>query len=307
MNIRNSTIAVVGLAFLLAACGGGGRGKPALTSGDIERIQADPSVVRAKGIIEQADTLLIPGAHYRGAITAPGQTVRNRFSATGDCTGTRCVLSARGSQTTITLDDLLTPSGDTNLTDIRLGKRDGFDTIMATGKTKISAAVRGVNVAGAFDSKAWGFWGEHGFAAVATAKGPFSGRTQGVPFSGDLQGTMPYVIGNATGTNPTGLGSATWRGVADAASTATFEHRQGTAIVAIPDLSAPKVSVDIDIPGFSIDSPAWNDMALTRGRFAAATNGRDRLIGNFHGPKHEEAYGAFDTGAHVGVFGAKRQ
>ena len=294
----------------LAACGGGGKGgSPALTSGDIERIRSDSRVVRAKGIVERADTLIIPGAHYSYAITALGQTVRDRLSVRGDCTGTRCVLSSSGTRTTMTLDDLLTPSGDVELTNVGLGERGGFDTIMATGRSRATATVQGTAITAFFDSKSWGFWGEHGFAAVAIAKGPFSGTAQGVSFRGYLEGPVSYSIGNITGTNPTGFGSATWRGVAEAASTRTFERRQGTAMVTIPDLSVPRprVGVDIDVPGFDIRSPSWDSMTLTNGSFAAGASGRDRLIGNFHGPEHEEVYGAFDTGAYVGAFGAKRQ
>ena len=46
---------------------------------------------------------------------------------------------------------------------------------------------------------------------------------------------------------------------------------------------------------------------LHNGRFETGAAGVDRLIGNFHGPRHEEAYGAFDTGAYVGAFGALRE
>ena len=117
---------------------------------------------------------------------------------------------------------------------------------------------------------------------------------------------MAYAVGAASGTNPGGTGSATWSGVAEAASTRTFERRQGSATVTIADLSRPRVGVEIDVPGFAIGSPAWADMQLADGGFATGSAGADRLEGNFHGPDHDEAYGVFDTGAHVGAFGAKR-
>jgi len=65
--------------------------------------------------------------------------------------------------------------------------------------------------------------------------------------------------------------------------------------------------VEIDVPGFAIDSPAWADMPLVDGGFASGSSGTDRLEGNFHGPDHSETYGVFDTGAYVGAFGAKRR
>jgi len=71
-------------------------------------------------------------------------------------------------------------------------------------------------------------------------------------------------------------------------------------------LSRPRVSVGIAVPGHAIDAPAWADMPLAGGRFAAGTAGTDYLEGNFHGPQHGETYGVFDTGAYIGVFGAKR-
>ena len=37
------------------------------------------------------------------------------------------------------------------------------------------------------------------------------------------------------------------------------------------------------------------------------TAGTDWLGGNFHGPAHEEAWGAFDTAGYIGAFGAKRR
>ena len=66
------------------------------------------------------------------------------------------------------------------------------------------------------------------------------------------------------------------------------------------------MGVEIDVPGFAIDSPAWSDMPLANGRYAVGTAGLDYLAGDFHGPDHEETYGVFDTGAHMGVFGAMR-
>ena len=82
----------------------------------------------------------------------------------------------------------------------------------------------------------------------------------------------------------------------------------------IPDLEDPRVTVEIDIGGFDIRSPAWSGMSISSGGFGArplaeserALYGFGYLRGAFHGPNHEEAYGVFDTGAYIGAFGAKR-
>ena len=104
-----------------------------------------------------------------------------------------------------------------------------------------------------------------------------------------------------------GAGRAIWRGIAEAASTATFERLTGAATVTIADLSRPRVGVAIDVPGHRIGAPGWADMPLLNGRFATGTAGTDYLAGDFHGPAHQEAWGVFDTGAYVGAFGAKRE
>lgn len=46
-------------------------------------------------------------------------------------------------------------------------------------------------------------------------------------------------------------------------------------------------------------------MPLHRGGYGAGSVGRDYLEGKFHGPGHAETCGVFDTGGHVGTFGAK--
>ena len=298
MKRQLKALALVGV-FGVAGCGGSG--SSTLTSSEIDQFRSDPRVVRANGIIERADTLLIPGAYYDVTITAQGRTDRQRLTLDGTCSGTRCVLSDGVTQETMTLEDLLAPA-DTDLTSVALGERGGFDTMAIEGRIRLS---RGT-ITGTFSATAFGVWGEHGFAAVEMANGPFSGRVQGVSFSGSMIGAASYSIGDVNRTNPTGLGSATWRGVAEAASTRTFERRQGTSRITIRDLSNPRVDVDIEVAGYEIGSPAWDSIPLSDGHFAAGSNGRDRVEGNFHGPGHKETYGVFDTGAYIGVFGAKR-
>ena len=133
-----------------------------------------------------------------------------------------------------------------------------------------------------------------------------SGRYQGIPVTGDVRIVIPYVAGDAAEINSAGLGSATWTGVAEVASTRNFQRRQGHATLTIAELSRPRVGIEVDIAGYAIGSPGWSDIPLANGGFATGNVGSDYLEGNFRGSDHGEAYGVFDTGAYVGAFGAKR-
>ena len=50
--------------------------------------------------------------------------------------------------------------------------------------------------------ESWGFWGEHGFAAVLIAAGDLSGRIGDVPFTGDFDLAAAYALGDVSGTQP---------------------------------------------------------------------------------------------------------
>lgn len=294
------------LALMLAACGGGsGSSTPA---DELDRLRSDPRIVRLEGIVESSDTLLVPGNHVHYTITVQGQTVSERLVERLSCSGRRCV-AEDGTQTTVTdLIDFEEPFADIGSTEVVLGSRSGFDTIASTGNLdfEISADAADVSLSTDFTVKSYGFWGEHGFAAVQLLAAPLSGRVEGTPYDGKASYAAAFAVGDAAGTNPAGMGSATWKGIAEAASTRTFERRHGTATVTIAELSRPRVSVGIDVPGYPIDAPAWTDIPLAGGRFASGTAGREYVEGNFHGPGHGETYGVFDTGAYIGVFGAKR-
>ena len=291
----NRILALMALGGLLALAGCGRE--------DGASIASDPRVVRLGGILEGADTLLVSTLHSRYSLSAEGHTLSDREALDTACSGTRCGV-ADGDE--ITVEDLFDPTAEIDLTEVSLGSRDGLDTIAARAGVEITESIPGGTIASAPAIAAYGIWGEHGFAAVEIADGSMSGTVDGVPFTGDFASARAYAVGAAAGTDPGGTGSATWRGVAEAASTATFERRRGSATVTIADLSRPRVGVEIDVPGFAIGSPAWSDMPLAGGGFASGSAGADRLEGNFHGPDHGEAWGVFDTGAHVGAFGAKR-
>ena len=294
--------AVLGVLFL-SACGGGGGSGSGLSDEELDRVRSDPRVVRLGGILERADTLLLPSVRLNYSLSAQGQTLSDRLVERFSCSGARCVGQ---DGTVVTVADLLDPDTDIDLTEVTLGSRSGFDTVTTAAKFDTSSSVQGVTVTDFPSASSYGFWGTYGFAAVEIGDGGLAGRSRGVSFTGNMSWAGAYVVGDAAGTNPGGIGSATWRGIAEAAPTRTFQRRQGTATVTIADLSRPRVGVDIDITGFPIGSPAWSDMRLARGHFATGSVGTDRLEGNFHGPDHSETYGTFDTGAYVGAFGAKR-
>ena len=298
----------VALPVALAACGGGGGGggggDSAFSQQELDRLRSDPRIVRLDGIIERADVLLVPSVHAGYSITVAGLSESDELKSEYTCSGIRCI-SDDGEA--ITLTDLFDATDEqVRLQDAQLGSRGGFDT--AAGRAQFEfpdVAELALTKRPALSQ--WGFWGEYGYASVAVASGPFSGRLAGTPVSGSLTAATAIAIGDATGANPGGTGSATWHGIAEAASTRTLRHRQGTATVTIPDLSQPRASVSINISGFAIGSSAWDDMPVTGGRYGAGSVGQDYLKGDFHGPKHEETYGVFDTGAYVGAFGAKRR
>ena len=303
MKHLRTFLASIGITLLLSACGGGSD-SGVLSETEIDRIRSDPRVVRLEGIAERANTLLIPTVHVRYSLSIGGETISDRDSVAMRCAGTRC---AFGYGDSISIADIVDPTEEVDLTDVNLGARGGFDTWAIKGKFDTSELIGGdISVTQAPSSRAFGIWGDHGFATVEILDGPFAGRVEGESFRGVFSATAAYTLGEASGTNPSGLGSATWLGVAEAASTRTFVRRQGTATVTIPDLSRPLVSAAIDIAGYPIGSPAWSNMPLSRGHYAAGYDGQDRLEGNFHGPTHGETYGVFDTGAYIGAYGTKR-
>ena len=310
MNTRLPLTAVFLAATLtLGACGGGGgggggSGGPPPSSGLSD--SADPRVARLGGLLERADTLRMSGLHGRWSLSAAGEdTIEDTFDEAVSCAGARCV-AADGTATTVR--DLLDPSANIDPATITaaLGTRGGFDTVTTRGGFRTTETLPGLSVSVSPAVTGYGFWGEHGYAALALSTGPVTAEIDGTSFSGDFSMAQGYVAGDATGSNPSGTGSATWTGIAEASPADTNERLMGTARVTIADLSRPRVGVAIDVPGHAVGAPGWRDMRLGNGRFTSGTAGDDYLEGAFHGPGHEEAWGVFDTADHVGVFGARR-
>ncbi len=309
MNTRLPLTAVfLAAALTLGACGGGGgggSGGPPPSSGLSD--SSDPRVARLGKLLERADTLRMSGLHARWSLSAPGEeTIEDTFDEAVRCTGVRCD-AADGTATTVR--DLLDPSAniDPDTIAAALGTRGGFDTVTTRGGFRTTETLPGLTVSVSPAVTGYGFWGDHGYAALALSTGPVTAEIEGTSYSGDFSMAQGYVAGDATGSNPSGTGSATWTGIAEASPADTNERLMGTATVTIADLSRPRVGVAIEVPGHAIGAPGWRDMRLANGVFSSGTSGRDYLEGAFHGPGHEEAWGVFDTADHVGVFGARRQ
>ena len=286
-----------------------GDGTVAATSTDgMASAMPVPPDDRFHNIYDLADTVLQSSTHFRYTFnwTGRGQSTSDHVVDSYSCTGSRCVGS---DGRVITVEDLrnLDNRRSVDVPEDDIGSQGGLDTFTASADdADLSLLFAETTLTESPSYDTYGVWGQYGTLHLQVVDGPMAGQVQGVPFTGDLSYAVAFILGNATGTNPQGTGSATWRGVAEAVSTSTFQRGQGTATLTIADLSRPRVGVDIDIPGFAIGSPHWSDIPLTDGRFAIGTAGTDRLEGDFYGPAHYEAYGVFDTDAYVGGFGAKR-
>ena len=300
------TAACLAAALTLGACSGGG-------GGSTDRVRSlsdsdDPNVARLGDLLERADALLMTGSYARWSLSAEGEaTIEDAFVEAVTCAGARCV-TADGTETTV--GDLLDASAsgiDADAAEATLGMRGGFDTVTTRGAFEVTETLPELSLTVSPEVTSWGFWGDHGFAALAIGEGPLAATIEGTSFSGTFSSAQAYVAGDATGTNPAGTGSATWTGIAEASPTGAPARLMGTATVTIADLSRPQVDVGIDLDEGGVDRALrWTDMPLADGGFSAGRAGTDYLRGNFHGPAHEEVWGVFDTTGYLGAFGAKR-
>ena len=301
------TAALLAATLALGACGGGGSGTSGLSDSPGLSDSDDPRVARLGEVLERADALLLTGLHARWWLAAEGGgPTGDSFVETVTCADARCE-APDGTETTVR--DLLDITSDLGLETIeaRIGARDGFDTVTTVGTFEVSETLPDLTLTVSPEATSYGFWGEHGFAALALGEGPLSAEIEGTAFAGEFSTAQAWTAGDATGTNPAGMGSATWTGIAEASPADAFERLQGTVTVTIADLSQPLVDVGIDLDEGGVNRPLrWAGMPLTDGGFTAGTAGTDYLQGNFHGPSHEEAWGVFDTTGYLGAFGAKR-
>ena len=295
MTIKPIMVLATGLA--LAACGGGSDGSVA---GAVQNLENDPRIVRLDKIAASTEALLASTSYGEYSITAQGVTVSETVRERMSCTGALCV-GDDGSE--LSFGEIIYTDDDIEFTSATIGSRAGFDTAAIRADFDFDDSFEGVAVAAFPDIALWGLWGEYGVASVMLMSGPISGTIEGTSFQGDVRMAVAIAGGYSVGTNPAGMGGATWIGTAEAVRLGDFTRREGTASVTIADLSRPSVAVAIDVPGFTRD---WSDIPLANGRYESGRQGSDYVAGNFHGPAQEETYGVFDTGTYVGAFGAKR-
>ena len=166
-----------------------------------------------------------PALHARWSLSAEGEeTIEDAYVESVTCAGARCV-TADGTATTVR--DLAGASSGTGTAGTELGTRGGFDTASARGGFAVSETLDGVAVTAKPAVTTWGFWGDHGFAALALGAGEVMAEIGGTAFEGTFSMAQVWALGDATGTNPVGTGSATWTGIAEASPTGTFERLQG--------------------------------------------------------------------------------
>ena len=291
----------VAIPLMLAACTGGGD-SPTAADRRLDELRADSRVIRLEGILERADTLMIRNLHLRYSFSSEGVTLTDELVVGFACSGVRCVAEDDGTE--VTIADLVDLSSAIAASDFELGSRGGFDTATLHGVFEVEESIPEATLTTSPTINSYGFWGEYGLAAIDIVDATVSGLVDGTEISGSMGFAGAYVTGETSGSNPGGTGSATWTGIAEAASTVTSERHQGAATITIADLSRPRVGVDIAIPGHDISAPGWEAMALANGRYASETEGA-YLEGHFLGLDHSETFGVFDTGRYVGVFGAQ--
>ena len=317
--MKKLLVATVSAAALvaLASCGGGddgGGGTPVLSQEQVNEVRRDPRVVALNDIFDGADTLLVPAVHVELSGTGPRGTQRVEAALYGSCSGTACDFddAEANSDFYVELHDFTfadpEPDDDMPITALKLGERGGFHTLYFESSGGLSESLVApdddddVTATGS----GYGLWAKHGFASTFIVDVSMSYVEDGDLYQVTVDGAFSLAAGNATGSNPADMGSATWRGISEAVSTASFERRYGTATIRIPDLAQPSVDVDITVAGREIGSASWGSIPLRDGRYEIGIGGRDYVVGDFYGPAHQETYGVFDTGAYVGAFGASR-
>ena len=320
---RITTLIVAAAAALtLTACssgGGGGEDMP-----DPIDLLLDDRVMGLQRVVERSDNLLVPGLHVGYSISIGGSELKatEPFFQGASCSGpTTCETESTDEATgsTLALRDIVNFSTfDLGPAEVVLDSRGGFDTVDIATDIDVSSSILDdvVNVTPP-SARSYGFWGVHGFAGVVIGDGPVSGDARQealgvqatIPFDGELSFGLAFAMGDVSGTNPTGVGSLTWRGIVEVASTRTFERRPGMVEVIIADLTQDPlyVSVNVEVDDFRVGPPEWSNVGLTAGHFLhGAVADENYLEGNLHGPDHEEAYGVFDTGSYTGAFGARQ-
>ena len=285
MNMKRRILqaAVLAGALGLAACGGGGGGGSSTLETDTQLPEVE---------VPRSAQALVTGLHFDYTLRSAGESPLE----VTDSVPLACAVSG------CAVEDLRDLSGT--------GTRGGFATVSGPADaSQLTQTFTGVSVTASETSvRRWGFWGEHGHAAVEIGTGTLSVVDGGQTWRGDFTSAHAVTGGDeVSGTNPAGAGSATWSGIAEAVRIANFTRLPGTAQLRIANLSQPRIDANINLDdGDNGVALRWTGLIPRAGRFSG-TSGPGDIEGRFHGPAHEEAWGVFDTSTYVGAFGTERQ
>ena len=175
----------------------------------------------------------------------------------------------------------------------------------------------------------YGGWLDHtvfgvGFVAACDVDQQGCSGTSPVYAGGIARSITPF--GVYPGTTPTGMGSATWKGVVvgmespklenEAAVVAWANEGQpdvylGDARITIKDLAAPDVDVSFTnihnvTEGTRHREMSWEGLSVKDGLFGGGDTD-EYIAGMFTGPRHQEVGGEFRRDGIEGGFGAKRR
>jgi len=211
-------LVVVTMLLLLAGCGGDGGGNGVEMPEDGTPLESDARGERLVRIVEHANTLLVPGAHVSYSVSSLGQTDEGSLFEPVSCGGIRCSAETPGVELDLDLSALVDLDIDISVSEANLQSRDGFDTADVKGSLDLSdigVVLPGFTVTEIPEVEVYGFWGEHGMAGLALADGLYAGQIQiddddnmfDIPFEGHMKVVVPFALGAASGTNPSGTGT----------------------------------------------------------------------------------------------------
>ena len=275
----------------LAACGGGSGGN----------VHPEPTPeVSYVAVFDRADMLDATAAYATWTLDVDGVGTQDRLRHPVSCTVTTCI-DADG--VWATLDTIVLPS---QADSVAFSRRGHFDTVASTSQGHFELRASNLTLDLFARVENYSFWGTYGFANLLLGSGPLSLVMDGAPHNGRFGIAQAYVLGDASGSNPAGAGSAQWTGIVEASPVETFERLSGTATLTIDDLVDPEMAIAIHVPRHNINQPGWSRLSVSDGAFESGIPGSDYIGGHLHGPQHGEAWGYFDTDAYIGVFGAQR-
>lgn len=231
-------------------------------------------------------------AYATGWILVDTGTLAGVRRAQADCGDTACTVSLPGGQSQeVDLEALKLRASAATTAAQNVEFRNGIRT------ARLDVEVDNLH----FDSL--GIWGDHNLASPGRGTATVLGMP--LPFA------IPVSIGQSAGTNPVS-GSATWTGLM--AGVKYDNAGFGPEVLGDADMLVDFAAATLDLAFTNIveqaseapaaDAIVWQDVPMKNGAFSTSDG---HLEGNFYGPNHEEAGGAFDRDGIAGVFTIKRE